>query len=699
MEGKGFRTSLAGRSIFALVLFIGYYVLAIAMAGLLVLIPYVGLKFGVRGSFWVLAFYFSCVAASGLILWSVVPRPERFKAPGPKLTPASDPRLFEEIFRLARELGQKAPREAYLMPDVTAWVSERGGFMGVGSRRIVAVGLLLLEALSIGEFRAVLAHEFGHYRRGDTRLGPLIYRTRSTIGRTLQHLPFLSHFGKTAAALGSALQHPFVLYGNWFLRITQAISRRQEYLADELSATTAGRDTAVSALRKTFIAEMGFQMYWNNLLALALNAGVLPPYADGFREYTGFEPHQVLAEKALSWHIENVWSEPHDSHPSLGERIKALDALPAGREPEAASAISLLEDLSGREKQLFTFMNPEDGPKLKPVGWDDVTAAALIPYWAGLAKAHSADLAGVTPKDLPSRMPELAEWGRRMGRTSGQPLPDDLPEDQAKAYATGMVAVTIVTKMIERGWQASAGPGQYTVLRLGERSWEPFRITNAFADGERTVEEWLELCSELGIADLDLGPAEPAEAQEPSPGPSPSSGPSPSPPEIGADMSAPKSARKRMWKLVSLVGVGLVVVVLIEITDRLRMSDSVFDNSDRSAIRDRTPSSSRSDGQPPFSLSIRGPDLVATVTDWSSGSRSYGATVDVLNRGPKAYNFIMVRVEFCDAAGRVVGTLLTDARSNDSILPGSVRTFKVSGNGSLHFATARASVVYSAEME
>jgi hypothetical protein len=262
-----------------------------------------------------------------------------------------------------------------------------------------------------------------------------------------------------------------------------------------------------------------------------------------------------------------------------------------------------------------------------------------------------------------------------------------------------MVAVAIVTKMIERGWQASAGPGQYTVLRLGERSWEPFRITNAFADGERTVEEWLELCSELGIADLDLGPAEPAEAQEPSPGPSPSSGPSPSPPEIGADTSAPKSPRKRIWKLVSLVGVGLVVVVLIEITDRLRMSDSVFDNSDRSAIRDRTPSSSRSDGQPPFSLSIRGPDLVATVTDWSSGSRSYGATVDVLNRGPKAYNFIMVRVEFCDAAGRVVGTLLTDARSNDSILPGSVRTFKVSGNGSLHFATARASVVYSAEME
>lgn len=691
MKGRRLLTSLAGRSVIALVLFVGYYLLAVAMAGLLLLIPYAGLRFGVQSNFWILAFYFSCVAAAALILWSVVPRPERFKAPGPKLTPRSDPRLFEEFLRLARDLGQKAPREAYLMPDITAWVSERGGFLGVGSRRIAGVGLLLLETLSIGEFRAVLAHEFGHYRRGDTRLGPLIYRTRSTIARTIQQLPLLSHFGKTASALGTALQRPFILYGNWFMRVTQAISRHQEYLADELSAATAGRDTAVSALRMTYLADMSLGGYWTGYMAPALNAGLLPPYAAGFGEYARFEQNRGLSEKALSWHIENVRSEPHDSHPSLGERIKALEALPAGSEPEASPAISLLEDVSGRERELFAFLNPEAGPKLKPIGWDEVTSAALIPYWADWAKVHQADLAGVTPKDLPARLPELAEWGRQMCRTSGQTLTEDLAEAQAKSYAASIIALAVVTRMIERGWRAAAGPGRYTALSLGDRSWEPVRIIRAFTDGEMVPEEWLRLCAELGIADLELGPAGPAEAQEPSPEPGPPSA------EVRADASAPKGTRKRLWKLASLIGVGLVVAVMIEITDRLRMSDSVFENSDRSAIRDRSPSASRSDGQPPFSLSIGGSDLVATVIRQTSGPRSYGATVEVRNRSAKTYHFVMVRVEFRDLAGRIVGTLMTEASREEYILPGGTRSFTVTRDGRLAFATARASVAYSVE--
>jgi len=702
VKGQRLPTSLAGRSVIALVLFVGYYVLAIAMAGLLLLIPYAGVRFGVQSNFWILAFYFSCVAAAALILWSVVPRPERFKAPGPKLTPRSDPRLFEEIFRLARDLGQKAPREAYLMPDITAWVSERGGFMGLGSRRTVGVGLLLLEALSIGEFRAVLAHEFGHYRRGDTRLGPLIYRTRSTIARTLQQLPFLSHFGKIAAGLGALLQRPFVHYGNWFMRITQAISRHQEYLADELSAATAGRDTAVSALRKTYLANMSLGGYWTSYMAPALNAGLLPPYTAGFEKYAQFEEGKALAEKALSWHIENVRSEPHDSHPSLGERIKALDALPAGRESEAPPAISLLEDVSGRERELFAFLNPEAGPKLKPIGWDEVTAAALIPYWAGWAKVHQADLAGVTPKDLLARLPELAEWGRQMCRTSGQPLTEDQAEDQAKSYAASIIAVAVVTRMIERGWQAAAGPGRYTALSLGDRSWEPVRIIHALADGEMIPEEWLRLCDELGIADLELGPAGPAEAQEPSPEPSPPSA------EIQADTSAPKGPRK--LPMGPSLMITLAVILIIAVSSLFRTHDPVWESFGRSTYRSPSPSPSQSSGrgadvsgrpssgnQSPFSLSIRGSDLVATVIRQTSGPRSYGATVEVRNRSAKTYHFVMVRVEFCDLAGRIVGTLMTEASRDEYIRPGGMRSFTVTRDGRLAFAMARASVAYSVE--
>ena len=63
-------------------------------------------------------------------------------------------------------------------------VAERGGVMGAGSRRVMGVGLPLLDLLTVPQFRAVLAHEFGHFVGGDTRLGPWIYKTRAAIGRT-----------------------------------------------------------------------------------------------------------------------------------------------------------------------------------------------------------------------------------------------------------------------------------------------------------------------------------------------------------------------------------------------------------------------------------------------------------------------------------------------------------------------------------
>ncbi len=493
---ESFRTSLAGRATVALVLFVGYYILAFAMAGFLLFIPYAEAKYTGRIHYiWV---PIVCIAGAVLILWSIIPRRERFKEPGPRLTPESDPRLFAQISRAARELNQEAPQEVYLLPNVTAWVSERGGSMGLRSRRIAGVGLTLLQVLSINEFRAVLAHEFGHFSRGDTRLGPWIHKTRSAIERTLQGL---QRHGTLLSGYDAVIRQPFVLYGNWFLRITQAISRRQEYLADEVSAMTAGRETVVSALRKTYMADMAYPMYWANELTRILNAGFLPPFAAGFGQGLELEPiKRPLMETVKE--VEKLQSRPYDPHPSLGERIKALEALPAGREPGAArGAISLLEDVPKRERQLFALMNPELGPKLRPIAWEDVTAAVHIPFWADLAQKHQTDLAGVTPKNLSDKLHEAVKWGQQMSVTSGQVLTDD----QAKFYAAYVVSVAIITKMIVRGWRAHCAVWQQVVISHGGRSWEPFVSVYALVGGAMTSDDWLVLCHEMGMADLELG--------------------------------------------------------------------------------------------------------------------------------------------------------------------------------------------------
>ena len=163
------RPSLFGRALLALLLTIGFYGLALGIAlGLLYLIY---LEVVILNRINVRFTIFALIGAV-VILWSILPRIDRFTAPGPRLTRAKFPRLFTEIERVASLTGQAMPREVYLVPDVNAFVTERGGMMGIGSRRVMGIGFPLFHLMTVDELSAVIAHEFGHFYGGDTALGP-----------------------------------------------------------------------------------------------------------------------------------------------------------------------------------------------------------------------------------------------------------------------------------------------------------------------------------------------------------------------------------------------------------------------------------------------------------------------------------------------------------------------------------------------
>jgi heat shock protein HtpX len=70
--------------------------------------------------------------------------------------------------------------------------------MGFGSRRVMGIGLPLLSILTVSELRGVLAHEFAHYYSGDTRLGPWVYKTQTTMIRTFENIGKLGSVGRIA---------------------------------------------------------------------------------------------------------------------------------------------------------------------------------------------------------------------------------------------------------------------------------------------------------------------------------------------------------------------------------------------------------------------------------------------------------------------------------------------------------------------
>jgi heat shock protein HtpX len=50
------------------------------------------------------------IVVAATMLWSLVPRPEKFEAPGLLLKPQSHPRLFAELNTIAAALDEPLPR-------------------------------------------------------------------------------------------------------------------------------------------------------------------------------------------------------------------------------------------------------------------------------------------------------------------------------------------------------------------------------------------------------------------------------------------------------------------------------------------------------------------------------------------------------------------------------------------------------------
>ena len=479
--------SMLARALLAIVLMIGFYLLAIAISAGLLWVPYAEVVYAHRVT---PKLFLICILGGLAILWAILPRFDKFPAPGPRLTPDKHPRLFNELESVARATGQAMPVEVYVIPDVNAWVAQRGGIMGFGSRRVMGLGLPLMRTLTCSQFRAVLAHEFGHFHSGDTRVGPWIYKTRNTIGRTLGSL------GR------SKLQLPFVWYGNMFLRVTHAISRRQEFIADELAARTVGAKPLADGLRTVHGTGMAFNAYWRQECAPVLGAGFRPPLVEGFGHF--MQSNQVV--EAINKHVDEelktAKANPYNTHPPLKDRIAAVAHLPAGEIPaNDPPAISLLENIPALESELLaTIAGPEAAQKLKPVLWKDVGTQVYLAQWKQLVKANAAALKGVTPESIP----QIADDSKRFGLSLVDFKGMGPANGGAPALTGAVLGAALSVLLLENGASADATPGNAMTITKGETTIEPFAIVNSLLTGKITAETWTQQCAALGIAGKDL---------------------------------------------------------------------------------------------------------------------------------------------------------------------------------------------------
>jgi len=170
------------------------------------------------------------------------------------------------------------------------------------------------------------------------------YKTRAAIGRTLQGLTTYSSF----------LQTPFLWYGKAFLRMTHAVSRRQEFTADALAASIVGSRPLIEGLKQLHGAALAFNAYWANEVVPVLSRGFHPPLAEGFRRYLGSSRITEAVSASLDRELAEGETNPYDTHPPLRERIAAMQSLPDRETPGSdLPALSLLGDTEGLKTHLI----------------------------------------------------------------------------------------------------------------------------------------------------------------------------------------------------------------------------------------------------------------------------------------------------------------------------------------------------------
>lgn len=439
-----------------------------------------------------------CVGSALLILWSLIPRPRRFVVPGPRLHLHAAPGLHEAVADIARRTNQPMPAEVYVNLQVNAAVTERGGILGMNKRRVLFLGLPIFPLLTLPQFKSVLAHEFGHFYWGDTRLGPWVHRAHLAIRHTTDVL----HEVRYTAWINLLLFG----YAEWFLDIAQDLSRKQEFLADQLAARTTSTKAAIEALQLTRVGEDAFDAYWRGTIAPMLRFGVRLPLLEGFRRFLAVQTISSAVLRTADTRMQEDKTDELDSHPALPERVAALAHLPAeAHEPQATSevpTIALLGDPTAFETALIgEILGKSVVSNLRFVTWEDALDNAYIPLWQDTARTYARGLEGVTPEALPDLVKNLSTFGMELLKKANQS-----GEIDSLSSRTGVaIGSALALALHAAGWQLQVSPGQPVRAQRGGQRIEPFEVMGRLVARKLAADEWRALCHDAGIAGTDLG--------------------------------------------------------------------------------------------------------------------------------------------------------------------------------------------------
>lgn len=198
-----------------------------------------------------------------------------------EVTEDDHPRLFAFIRRLCDEIGVDEPSKVQLVPMPTAAAVTRLGLVNLFTppKRELMVGIGLINVLNLSEFKAIVAHEFGHFAQPSQSLA---YASRcliilsnladgaSAVDKFAARLKQKGNmFGWLLYGLMWLIRLPFILAFNMYGKLRHESRREGEFHADRVAAAFAGSNAIVHGLFRCSYAFTTYQMAHNDLFKAA----------------------------------------------------------------------------------------------------------------------------------------------------------------------------------------------------------------------------------------------------------------------------------------------------------------------------------------------------------------------------------------------------------------------------------------------
>jgi Zn-dependent protease with chaperone function len=247
------------------------------------------------------------------------------------------PQLRRDIEALKQKLRVPGRMRVYLDDSFNAAAMQTRGFLGLlGTRCGLILGVPLLGALGREQVLAIIAHEFGHFSRRHGLLGQWLYRAR------VGWMEYARQVGDSDSVLDRAAAWYARKFVPVFSALTFAESRQCEYEADSDAALAVGGRPFAEALTRAVVVGR----YWEKELLRQLNAWQLelPEPPNDFLQRFAHRTRQLDSANLESRLKEEMRapSSSLDTHPSLSDRLQALQQQPAVASPADVAGEVLL---------------------------------------------------------------------------------------------------------------------------------------------------------------------------------------------------------------------------------------------------------------------------------------------------------------------------------------------------------------------